>query len=270
MRWEYAERYSPIGRFLLLFFVWGTVGYSYKVFMNLSVPTFMLSMLFFAMSALIMLGLFTRLSMLALGGTVLAHGYMLHSMGSVLIGGVTALSSLLPLGAYYSLDRYIQLRAKPADFVPEIASAKAAPPWAGPLTVALLLFIIGGPTYNQALHHPSEAFRAWDMFHVIARNFVNAHFYVEKDGRRTEIDYVETLGHKVKMAGVHMNKRAMHDMQIVGADQLDAIIARVCAKVPDPSLLRVQANITTLKQGWKPLYTGTEPVCQTHLAGVAA
>ncbi|WP_340315598.1 hypothetical protein [Rhizorhabdus argentea] len=272
----YLKRYEPeVGvissllRFPILFFIWGSVGFVYKVFMNLSPGGFVLSMLFFATCALVVLGWMTRLSMAALGAILMVHGYIHGGTGSILCGVVAALSALLPLGEYYSLDRYLKLQTPPGFYDP--VTPTSAPRLSPPVMLLFALlaaFMIGGPTYNQIFHHQNKMFRSWDMFHRIGAQIVNVHFFYAEAGRRRDTDYMEELGHKGLVSGTNRdeNKPYRRDLNLVGAHDLESLIARVCASSRTPSSLRVEARIASMKDGWRELYKGSEPVCLTHVS----
>lgn len=273
MQWQdSAERYSPIGRFFLLFLIWGAVGYSYKIFMNLTLPGFMLSMLFFATSALLVIGLFTRASAAALGVTLIIHGYVQGSTASILCGVASALSAAFPIGAYLSVDRYLQLRGSPEPYVPAASAVVPLSPLAIGMFAVLAAFMIGGPTYNQIFHHRNMIFRSWDMFHKIGANVVNVRFFLADAAGQRDTDYMAQLGHVVNVSGTNRreNRRFKNDINIVGADRLEAIITRMCASVRNPSSLRVEARIASMKDGWKRLYDGSEPICMSHSVGVVS
>lgn len=271
----HLKRYEPgVGvissllRFPILFFIWGSVGFVYKVFMNLSPGGFVLSMLFFATSSLVVLGWMTRLSMATLGAILIVHGYIHGGTGSILCGVVATLSALLPLGEYYSLDRYLKLRMPPGSYdplAPVLAARLSSPVML--LFVVLAAFMIGGPTYNQIFHHQNKLFRSWDMFHRIGAQIVNVHFFYAEAGERRDTDYMDELGHKGAVSGTNRdeNKPYRRDLDIVGAQDLESLIARVCASSRTPSSLRVEARIASMKEGWRELYKGNEPVCLTHV-----
>lgn len=254
--------YSFIVRFAVLFAIWGSAGFDYKIFMDLSLRGVVLCLSFFVTSILVFVGYKTRASMLALAATLLIHGLTFHHLFS-LAGAVYALlSTLLPIGAFYSVDRLIEVHAAPVPYQPSPqATARPAGIYSRLAFIILLIWNIGGPAYNQVFHHDSKLFLSWHMFHTIGRDLINVEFYTMNGQSREHVDYPGLLGHKVKLPGVHRNNRAVKDLRIVGVQNLDDLIARVCKRVDDPAALRLDARIATLKQGWRQLYDGQTPVC---------
>lgn len=262
------QQYSSLARFIILFFIWGTAGSKFKLYMDLSAGGLVLSMLFFGASTLVILGWKTRSSMIALAATLLAHAVLLHAKTSLAGAGLAALSILFPIGACYSLDSYQHVPAPAAPYLPSTPEAdRQAPPWTVPLFIALLIIIVGGPTYNQVLNRNSRWLRAWDMYHVIGQNLVNARFFETTGTGRRRIDYMEVLGHKNQAPGVFRDWKAQPETRIVGTDNLEGLIQQLCKTVVSPDSLRLEAKIATLKEGWKTLYNGSEPVCETRDGG---
>jgi len=262
------QQYSSLARFVILFFIWGTAGSKFKLYMDLTVRGLALSVAFFGASTLVMLGWKTRSGMIALAVTLFAHAALLHANSSLPGAGLAALSIFFPIGAFYSLDRYLRIPAPAAPYIPGTPEAgRQAPPWAVPLFIALLIIIVGGPTYNQVLNRNSRWFRAWDMYHVIGKDLINVRFYETSGTGRTKIDYMAVLGHKNQAPGVFRDWKVQPDTRIVGASNLQDVIQRLCKTVDHPGTLRLEAKIATLKQGWKTLYDGGEPICEMREEG---
>ena len=78
---------------------------------------------------------------------------------------------------------------------------------------------------------------------------------------------MELLGHKNQAPGVFRDWKVQPDTRIVGADNLEDVIQRLCKTVDRPGTLRLEAKIATLKQGWKTLYNGSEPICEMREEG---
>ena len=61
----------------------------------------------------------------------------------------------------------------------------------------VLAYISIGPLYKQVLHGRSDAFRAWQMFHLRGLGVCDARFYARfPDGRVEPIDRYKVLGYK--------------------------------------------------------------------------
>lgn len=272
MRGELLERYAPIGRFILLFMIWGFAAWDYKLFMDLSVRGFATSAIFFAACALVIVGYKARASMLLLGLTMVVHGVLRHHNPSLVFGAVALVASAFPIGAYLSLDKYLSLTMKPTPYAPTgVYKRQALESFAKPLTLIILAFMIGGPIYNQVLHHNTRKFLKWDMFAVHAHDLVQAGFFTVRGGVEAKVNYLDLLGYKgspeVRRS---LSAREALDRRITGRDQLDVVIQRVCAAAPDPAALRLRATIASPRKGWVPIYTGSELICTKSAAGAVA
>ena len=257
-----VQQYASLARFVILFFIWGTVGYQYRLYMDLTVSGPVLSLLFFGASTLVMLGWKTRSSMIALALALVAHAFLLHTKSPLPGAGLAAFSAFLPIGASYSVDRYLQVPAPVSAYIASTPEAERQPaPWAIPLFIGLVVLIVGGPTYNQLLNRDSKWFRAWDMYHVIGKDLVNVRFFEGSGAGQTRVGYMEALGHKNPGFGVFRDGKVQPDAQIIGTDNLQQAIQQMCDASDRPASLRLEARIATLKQGWKTLYDGSEPIC---------
>lgn len=260
-----VQDYGFLIRFMVLFTVWGSIAYTFRLYVNLSWTGLILSGLFAVASVMVFVGFWTRSAMVGLGLVVLSQAYVMHNRVAVGAGILPLISAILPLGGLYSLDRYLQLRRTPLPYVPRAAaSAPAASPGLRAIFVALVAFMIGGPAYNEIFHHHSKLFRSWDMYHTVGKELVILEFYRPIDGARQHVDYIQVLGHSRRYSGLARNRPLRADMRIMGAPALDGLIARVCGIVDDPASLRLDAKIATLKRGWWPLVHGDEMICSAQ------
>lgn len=261
-----VEDYGFLIRFLVLFSVWGAIAYTFRLYLDLTWRGLVLAGLFMVASVLVFVGLWTRSAMIALGAVVLLKAWVLHSRFAATVALLPLISALLPLGGLYSVDRLLQVRRPPVPYVPAGPALEVAlPTSARVLFAALVLFMIGGPAYNEIFHHHSKLFRSWDMYHVIGKNLITVRFFRANDASAAPMEYMKVLGHHLRGPGVMNNRqRVRDDMRIIGTLSLDDVIARMCAAVPDPASLRLKSDIAWLKQGWRPLYHGDEAICDAQ------
>ncbi len=253
--------YSFIVRFVMLALIWAFVAFEFKILMNLSISGVILSLLFFAANITVFIGYKTRLSMALLAAVIFARGYLDHNGNSMGAAALTLLTVALPIGRYYSLDRYLELRTAPTPYQPS-AEGQAKPLALG-WKIMFLIFAanaIGGPIYNQVFHHNNRYILSWHMFHRKGRNVVQVEFSHLRGGKPVPFDYIKGLGIELKRPETRHNKRN-DDVLIVGIPHLQDVISRLCATDKDPANLRVKARLATLERGWYPLYAGTEPLC---------
>lgn len=252
--------YVPLLRFVVLFWIWGTAASQYRIYMDLSIRGVILDALFYPACVLVFVGLFTRSSMVLLGLTLIARAALVGHHWSA-IGGVLALASAaLPIGGYYSVDRYLQLRGAPSEAMPA-ARADPLPIYAKILALAFIAFIILGPATIQVGRVQTRAFIHWNMYDIIGVGNINANYYDVSSGKPVFTDYIEARGYTMRRAGIHHNHKLRHDMRLTSRKRLAAITGEMCALSAAPQNLRLVARIATVKQGWQPIFTGSERIC---------
>lgn len=254
-------KYSYLLRIAVLILIWGTVAHKYKLLGDISIKGFIVSALFFLSNIFAFIGFKTRTAMAILGATLLAHFFFDHDRSSLAMAAFTFAATLLPVGRYGSLDRYIASGKKITPYIPspEDKSNQISLVW----KIIFVIFSvnsIGGPTYNQILHHDTPYFLSWHMFHVKGRETVTVRFFHKEPSRETEADYLKALGIHIKRPEIWHN-RDIPEMLIVGIPQLQSIIVRLCKVDPQPATLHLEARLATLQNGWYQLYDGKAPIC---------
>ena len=112
----------------------------------------------------------------------------------------------------------------------------------------LMLYVVFGPFYKQALKGKSDAFRAWRMYHTRGIGVCDVEFFIRHpDGRIEYIDRFQVLG-RDKLLGSHHSAR-----RIMWVEGVLAVGQRLRQKVGNVVDLRVNARIGT-RDGWKTLY----------------
>ncbi len=254
--------YSSLSRAAFLVLIWGLTADQFKLFMDITVRGLILSLLYLAGSIFATIGFFTRTSFVLIFIALAGHALAFNHTPSFISAVFAAAGAVLPTGSFWSVDRALKVRRMAVPYVP--TSDEVGRPLPVALDVvflALIAFILGGPTWNHILHHNNRIFRSWDMYHVIGKNFVNVQFYTKVNGELVPVNYLEAIGYK-GVKEVWRAGRGKRELRIVGTERLAELIQEVCKAEPDPSVVRVKARIATLKNGWAPLFNGSEKICK--------
>ena len=112
----------------------------------------------------------------------------------------------------------------------------------------LMLYIVLGPFYRQAVKGAIKAFPAWRMYYGRGFGVCDVEFYIRHpDGRIEYIDHFKTLGYDKLLKLHHYSRRIRWATGVLEVGQ------RMRQEVGDTADLRVNARIGT-RDGWKTLY----------------
>ena len=268
MNWSDYRGYLSLLRFPVLFFIWATAAFDFRLYMDLTPLGVSINALFFLACVLTFAGFQTRIGFALLSASLFAKMAIFHHLWAGIGGSLALACVILPLGAYFSLDRYLDLRGIPPATEPTVPPFVPLPMPLKVFAVILIAFIIGGPATIQIARINTRIFLHWNMYDAIGVGIINANYYDTTDGKMQSVDFIQALGYKVRRVGIHHN-RQLHDLRLHKRERLEEITQQLCATVPHPESLRLIANVATLKQGWQPLYNGAEHIC-SRLKGEAA
>lgn len=261
-----VKHYASLARFGLLALIWGATAKYYTLYMDISIRGVILSILYVAGSILATAGLITRAGFALLFVALIAHGVAFNHTLSFAASPLAAIGAILPTGAFWSADRALMFRNVPPSYIPTSAEAALPLSLGRELTFAgLALLIICGPVWNHVLHHHnSHFFRSWDMYHNLGRNLVNFQFYIKSNNELVPLDYIKTVDYHGPREVARAGSKYNDILRRFKANGLDDVIKKVCKTVPDPSALRVKAQLAVVNDGWLPLFRGDEKICEMH------
>lgn len=116
---------------------------------------------------------------------------------------------------------------------------------------AIAAFMLAGPMVEQVLGAHSTFWRSWTMFSAIGLGLVDASFQTRQpDGTLLPLDRFATLD----------ARRDRKGRRIAGADELTALIQRLCQALGPEADLRVKARLAR-RQGWQVIHTEDRNAC---------